>query len=74
MISIGKETPGKIACSSVNTQAFSPSSAVKIVGSKVPTLTVFRDICIHCGSEYPCRIMRKDVPTVDNGSRPQVGR
>ncbi len=56
----GKMKAGREACSNASMLQYSDPTAVQLVGSKIPTFTMFRDICRGCGLEYPTKIIRQD--------------
>ena len=51
---------GQSAFSSIDNQIF-PNPAASLIGGTAPGLTVLRDICMECFTEYPIRIVRSDV-------------
>lgn len=58
---IGKMPPGLTACSSTNRQLFVGDPRMQLVGSKIPCIIIYRDICRTCGLEYPVTMVREDT-------------
>ena len=56
----GKMKAGKVPCSNVSMLQYSDGGLGLFVGAKVPTFTIFRDVCRSCGMEYPIKIVRQD--------------
>jgi len=56
----GKMKAGLVASSSQSEQVFFDPTK-QLVGAKAVHITIYRDICRACGTEYPKLMMRKDI-------------
>lgn len=57
----GKAKAGKMTGSNSSIQIFGDPIG-GLIGTKVPTFLIIRDICRKCGLEYPVLIKRQDGP------------